>query len=391
MRTRYPLIGMIAAGSLLLGGCLGSSDSSSGGGGNDDPPGDVQVRTQQFDAADGDDYVYFNLITEETLPLTAAQAEASDEWHIAFRRDGIKLNGGTSGAGGVRGALVAAQDHFYNGSGEPNASVFTNASPASELNVLLEDFDEPASGDWITDSVTTVLSGPSSTDGGWYVYDRNTGHFLANPDNGWLLRSGEGNSYARMRMTDLVFDSRAGQGVESFTFAFDVQVPDTSQFTTQATFTGSIPAAGGDVCFDFDTDSNVDCTGTAWDLKIGFQGRDFYLRSNSGISGDGNGGAFGPFAWDELSGFTSATTAPNGTSLIGLYQSDSSGGVFSQHGWYAYNLTGQHRLWPNYRVYLIDTDRNDDEAPRFALQVVNYYAGTGASGHPQIRWRDAGH
>ncbi|MCC5808763.1 MAG: HmuY family protein [Ectothiorhodospiraceae bacterium] len=388
MKTGKGLTAITAASALLLAGCFGSSSSSSsgGGGGGDNPP-DGEVQTRQFDASDADDYVYFDLVNEELLELTDEQALESDAWHIAFRRNYLKLNGGTSGPGSVRGALVAAQEHFYESNGEPNPSVFLNASPESELNPLLDDFDEPANSDWINDSITTVLSGPSSTDGGWYIYEGATGHFLANPDNGWLLRSGEGNSYARMRMTDLVFHSRSGNGVESFTFEFDVQVPDTSQFTTEATFTGSIPGSGGDVCFDFDTDATVDCTGTAWDLKIGFQGRDFYLRSNGGVSGDGDGAAFGPFPWSELSAFTSATTEPGGTSIAGLYVPDSSGGVFDAHEWYGYNLSGQHRLWPNYRVYLVDTDSADDASPRFALQLINYYTATGASGHPQIRWR----
>src|SRR5690606_20171053 len=138
----------------------------------------------------------------------------------------------------------------------------------------------PLPANWISDSIVTLLRGPSSVDGGWYLYNGGNGIMTANPDNGWLLRSGEGNSYARMRATDIYFRTRANVGVENFTFEFDVQVPGTEQFTTSATFTGTLPPEGGEACFDFDTDATVACTGTAWDLKIGFAGRDFYLRSN---------------------------------------------------------------------------------------------------------------
>ena len=379
MKLMYRYVLAVLAASALLAGCGGASTTQ------DAEPQEKNYSERQLDASDNTDYVYINLDTNTELSLTAEQAASSTDWHVAFRRFSVQLNGGASGPGAVAGAIADAQTDFYDAGGDPLVSVFTNATPESELSAFEATLAAP--GSWATDSVVTQLRGTSSTDGGWYLYNPMNGVMSANTENGWLIRSGEGNSYARMRAQELTFATRSGNGVESFEFAFDVQVPGTDQLTGSATFSGSIPPAGGEVCFDFDADANVACSGTLWDVKIAFFGRDFYLRSNGGVSGEGAGAVFGPFEWDELSAWTSATIEPSGSSVVARYQEDVTSGIFDESSWYAYNLTGAHRLWPNYAVYLIDTNQADDAAPQYALQITGYYDATGASGYPRLRWR----
>ena len=379
MKLMYRYVLAVLAASALLAGCGGASTTQ------DAEPQEQNYSERQLDASDNTDYVYINLDTNTELSLTAEQAASSTDWHVAFRRFSVQLNGGASGPGAVAGAIADAQTDFYDAGGDPLVSVFTNATPESELSAFEATLAAP--GSWATDSVVTQLRGTSSTDGGWYLYNPMNGVMSANTENGWLIRSGEGNSYARMRAQELTFATRSGNGVESFEFAFDVQVPGTDQLTGSATFSGSIPPAGGEVCFDFDADANVACSGTLWDVKIAFFGRDFYLRSNGGVSGEGAGAVFGPFEWDELSAWTSATIEPSGSSVVARYQEDVTSGIFDESSWYAYNLTGAHRLWPNYAVYLIDTNQADDAAPQYALQITGYYDATGASGYPRLRWR----
>ena len=379
MKLMYRYVLAVLAASALLAGCGGASTTQ------DAKPQEKNYSERQLDASDNTDYVYINLDTNTELSLTAEQAASSTDWHVAFRRFSVQLNGGASGPGAVAGAIADAQTDFYDAGGDPLVSVFTNATPESELSAFEATLAAP--GSWATDSVVTQLRGTSSTDGGWYLYNPMNGVMSANTENGWLIRSGEGNSYARMRAQELTFATRSGNGVESFEFAFDVQAPGTDQLTGSATFSGSIPPAGGEVCFDFDADANVACSGTLWDVKIAFFGRDFYLRSNGGVSGEGAGAVFGPFEWDELSAWTSATIEPSGSSVVARYQEDVTSGIFDESSWYAYNLTGAHRLWPNYAVYLIDTNQADDAAPQYALQITGYYDATGASGYPRLRWR----
>ncbi|MCR9092212.1 MAG: hypothetical protein NXI11_12730, partial [Proteobacteria bacterium] len=85
--------------------------------------------------------------------------------------------------------------------------------------------------------------------------------------------------------------------------------------------------------------------------------------------------------------YASATIDPSAQSTVGMYQPDTSSPIFATSDRYAYNLQGQRQLWPNYRVYLIDSDPADDTAARFAVQFIDYYDDIGTSGNPSIRWR----
>lgn len=372
----------VAIASVLLSACGGGSsndisDSDNNSSGNGLPD---NVSARQINASSHDTATYLNLETGEVLALTEEEAAASSDWHLAFKRNNIQLNSGASGPGQVVGAVAADQADFYTSDGEPNASVFLNATADSELEHLLAPKSEPSS--WTGDAVVSQFGDD------WYVY--NSGNITANSENGWLVRSAEGDSYARMQVTGIDFPTRTmpPEGVKSFQIDFDVQPAAQATFTGTATFTGSIPGTGGDVCFDFDSDATVGCDTATWDVKLGFDAasRDFYLRTNSGPSGGGDGGAFGPFEWTELETYTNATVSDGGQDITHHYEADSSGGIFTNSLWYAYSLQGNHKLWPNYRVYLIDTDSSDDASPIYAMQVTGYYNDSGESGHPAIRW-----
>lgn len=370
----------VAIASALLTACGGGSsndisDSNDNSGGNGLPD---NVSAQQINASSSDAAAYLNLETGSVMTMTDEEAAASSDWHLAFKRNNIQLNSGASGPGQVAGAVAADQADFYTSTGEPNSSVFLNATADSELEHLLAPMSEPSS--WTGDAVVSQFGND------WYVY--NSGNITANPDNGWLVRSAEGNSYARMQVNGIDFPTRAvpPEGVKSFQIDFDVQPAAQATFTGTATFTGSIPGTGGELCFDFDSDATVGCDTATWDVKLGFVDRDFYLRTNSGPSGEGDGGAFGPFEWTELETYTNATISDGGQDITHHYEADSSGGIFTNSLWYAYSLQGNHKLWPNYRVYLIDTDSTDDASPIYAMQVTGYYNDSGDSGYPAIRW-----
>lgn len=356
-----------------LAACGGSDNSLTDGGGgtgggNEDGPQQrvVDARTET---------VYLNLDTGETT--------ASDEtWHLAFNRTNVMVNGGASGDGEVASAIGDPQDAFYASNGEPDLNVFLNASAEAMLPSLQAGFAEPSA--WETDNPVSAFGDMYD----WSVYDPATGVIQALPDVGYLVRSASGNSYARMRVAEFNFPTRSGGGIESFRMEFQVQAAGTEQLAGPTlVFETPDDFDGMQACFDFDQNSVVACgANTDWDVQVGFSGRDWFLRSNSGPSGSGSGGALGPIAWDELSGYTSATTAADGTSLVRAYAQDATGGTFTDFSWYAYNLQGQHRLWPNYRVYLINTDTSNPDAPVYSLQITGYYGSDGQSGQPVVRW-----
>lgn len=155
-------------------------------------------------------------------------------------------------------------------------------------------------------------------------------------------------------------------------------------------------------CFDFvngvqGEDAQCD-TGNQWGL-IADNGQSPTLWTNGGVTNpQANGAGFGFFSWDELKTWNSATSNPTGTDISILYNKDSASGIFSaaidQNSWFAYNLAGMHRIYPNFNVYLITTDSSLGYAPdttaTFALQITGYYGGpTGTqSGQLSLRWID---
>lgn len=134
-----------------------------------------------------------------------------------------------------------------------------------------------------------------------------------------------------------------------------------------------VPATGV-VRVDLDAPAVVtDDDATDWELAFG--GYDVF--TNSGVSGEGTGGAFGPlgpttFLLDE---------APEVPFLL----EDRTGGAFLR--WYAYEGT-IHALWSRFHVYGI---RRDDQL--FKLQILNYYGevqGAPVSAIYQLRWAAVG-
>ncbi|OVZ64761.1 hypothetical protein CDO44_00690 [Pigmentiphaga sp. NML080357] len=184
----------------------------------------------------------------------------------------------------------------------------------------------------------------------------------------------------------------------------------TSKFTQSGEWKFTLPAAGGSICYDFDTKTEVAaCSGTAWDLKVSSGGRSATLWTNSGVSGSGKGGAFGgPFdhTWTELRTYLDATVDPaSGSSLpAAVYAADTAASVFTgtndiQSAAFEYDVAGDHRLYPNFRVFLITTNSSATTGGAgtppvttgpnvFALQVTGYYGGAAGttSGYPSIRW-----
>jgi hypothetical protein len=101
-------------------------------------------------------------------------------------------------------------------------------------------------------------------------------------------------------------------------------------------------------------DANEADTAGSWDLK--FDGLEIF--TNSGPSGPGQGGAFGPD--DELN------LLFEGAPEVPFLREDEPGGAFL--GWYAYD--GQsHGLWSRFHTYALRaTDGNS-----FKVQIVSYY------------------
>ena len=361
----------------------------------DPPPGDPPPSAQppadsfssiELDATAGgfgaqpDDpvnkYTYFNLDSGQTVALTDTEADSSLDWHIAFKRTKVKLNGGSSGPGNVEGTVADSQDDFYQANGTVNNSVFLNATAEGELPA----FQQVASSAGLIfeeDSNTPAIKGDGSSDG-WWLYNSQNHSITANNDAWWLIKSAKGDSYAKTHVTGIE------QANKQITLEMFVQGKDDSVFsTTPVSWTADIGAAGGSKCYDFDDAAQVDCTGIgagSWDIMVEISGFDWNIWSNSTVHGFGNGKAFGKIENADIGNYVSATMTSTGTDIVDHYAADGSG-AFLHNTWYAYGLQGNHKLWPNYRVYAIDTG-----TAKYKLQLVSFYNSGGVSGHITLRY-----
>lgn len=365
---RLSWLAVVAAG-LMMVGCGGDDDSGNDSDGNTDTStpdqgGNEAFQSAQINAASHDTWVYFNLEQGATV-------SQQDNWHLALKRTEIKLNGGVSGSGKVAGALLDAQDEFYV-DGEASSSVFTNADADIEAQALAASHDL-SSIEWVSDSHRTAMQD-------WYVYNPTTHQISAPQQSGWLVRHADGETYSKVRITELDYST--------VSISYTSQAAGTQQFAeTENTLTATLEQGSTEACIDFDGASAVDCANADWEwrFEIDMANRAINLWTNGGVHGNGNAGVLGPISSEELAGYTSATSS-NGQDISRLYASDSSESIFSQHSWYAYGLTGQHKLWPNFRTYAISTNKDDASAPVYAVQVSNYYS-LGDSGSPELRFR----
>lgn len=389
MNNARTLLGL-AVSAALLAGCGGSDNSLESSNENDQ---NDQFSRKVVDATSDDKAVYLNLDTGKVLRLTEEEASNSSAWHLSFKRDAIQVNNGAVGGGDVKGAVLEPQDKFYTDSGEPRFDLLKQAANNDSKKAAVT-ATYPAPDQWYGGEVTNRFGDK------WYTYDRTTHAVVEDSSVGWLVRSAEGNSYARMRVKELKFDPAQGATGNKFNIEFDVQPEGTEQFTNNGImFSG--PLSQQETCFDFDegitegegsgAGGTVDCeTSELWDIKLVFDvdARSLELRTNSGASGDGDGGALGEFTWDELKAYGKATEEPvSGQQIAGLYAPDASG-VFNVKSWYAYDQA-DHLLRPNFRVYAIDTDSTDAAAPVYAVQIAGYYGDDTESGQPIVRWTEA--
>ena len=168
-----------------------------------------------------------------------------------------------------------------------------------------------------------------------------------------------------------------------------------ADFSKTATWTVTNFSPDAISCYDFDAQVAGDCSDDKWDIKLENQERGIKLWSNSGDSGEGDGGVFGLMDWSDLAKYKNATQDPDTDRDIAMhYNADRSGGIFDQQPWFEYNLNGKHQLYPNNRVYLITSDTissavdSSVQQPIYAMQIINYYSDAGASGHLTVRWID---
>ncbi len=192
------------------------------------------IRTATVDARSG--WAYFDLGSGTTSSETGT-------WQLAFNRYNVKTNSGVSGSGTVGAFVGSTPAGLYDANNAPVDSAFTAATPESMAAQLVATQAEPAAAaNWVRDSASSSLAPaaegtyPAPLDYGWYRYFSTAdsavaaglpavAHVMqANPDRGTLVRSGEGNSYARMRLSEIRYaDPAVATSQQTWTVQFEVQ------------------------------------------------------------------------------------------------------------------------------------------------------------------------
>ncbi|MGO2671623.1 MAG: HmuY family protein [Psychrobacter celer] len=187
-----------------------------------------QVQTQTINATSNDDWVYVDLKTGQS------STDKDSTWQIGFKRNDVILNGGDSGSGKIGGYLAATPAGYYDAKDEPIVSQFITDGSAATLADLTStaDYDKPLSArSWVIDSKGSDLN-PAYTgnfpnlDFGWYTYNGMTHQLNAKPldsAQGALIRSAEGNSYARMRLDKINYPDSTATTATSWEFKLDIQ------------------------------------------------------------------------------------------------------------------------------------------------------------------------
>lgn len=331
----------------------GNSTDDNDTGGSSDGTGTVRI-----DASAG--WAYLSL-------AGGSAVTASDDWDLAFSRTSVRVNPDRATS-----ALIVEQADFYDNNEDPIANVFTNATANSELEHLLANHDLEAFS-YEAESRDAAIGRDGAN---FYDYDFATHVVSANDDAWWVLRSAEGDSFAKLNVTRVEYAA----GSLELDADFFVQGSTDSTYAGTAVEWSATVADGEQSCYDFDNDATVDCaTSSDWDIKLVVDGHSFLLLTNGGVSGGGDAGVYGALT------STEATAETDGSALSSYaFAEDKGANALTEHSWYAYNLTGQHGIWPNFRVYGI---RNTDSEAVTLVQLINYYDDADNSGHITVRYK----
>ena len=216
---------------------------------------------------------YFSFAKGDFVNLTAEQAESSLDWDIAFNRYYVKTNSGTSGKG--KGGL------FDSGAATFDAATVNADSEFVEddsLNIMT------TMGSFAKESYNPGVECEGSNSWAWYKYKEGNWYYNHNI---FVVRTADGESYAKITF-DTYKDALNNSGHIQFRYKYE----EGDRLPSQRELTVSVMKQKWNY-FSFSKGEFLDITdeeamaSSEWDFAIDR----FYIRTNSGTSGNGKGGA----------------------------------------------------------------------------------------------------
>ncbi len=341
----------------LLSSVMGCGEDNPTGSNTPPPPDNTATSTWNetggywstvVNASDYDSFMHFSFATKDTVSGVTSKP-AADLWDIAFRREVVKLNGGTSTSN--NGDVVGADLGTVN---------FDDVTIADTSGVT-----------WVADFIDYFIDE-------WYQYNPIT-HQLTTTRYVYSMLDASGHHYVKFQVDSMVNAAQPpDMGTVWLTYYYQPDVD--SRSLPGPTSEASINVGPGTGYFDFSTGTQVTPAdpSNSVDWDIAFYAYD--LMQNSGPSGTGGCAAF--LAWTELvdpTDIDAFVMQPSGAPLF----PDIPGSVMTE--WYDYN--GQtHQLTSKSNVYLVKTGQLV-----YKLRIESYYANIGGvptSGYYTFIWAE---
>jgi len=356
----FKLFALLAVLLALLAGCSNDDKGNNPGPQNTnsttwDEAGQYWKAILNADGSSGN-YAYYSFTTRDVVTLTDAEAKASSNWHIAFKKSYIKTNGGFSGPGDVKAVDLTA-------AGVVGDNQFAEATAAKLASL--------EAGDWMSDAYDFAL------DSLWN-YNPIT-HQLTPKRYVYVLSDAAGN-YVKFQLLDVLAGQappQQGQMVLKYTYQ-----PVAASLDLSGSYDVDTIDQENGFYFDFSSGQVVTpgdpANSTDWDIRI--YAYDVYL--NGSIFGIGQAAAF-PI-YDGLQDRTDFD-AVNNVNQFGppRWVNDEMQSAFTVSDWYNYNFS-THQLTSKRHTYVVQTGGKN-----YKVEIVSYYdPDTQASGTYTINWAE---
>ena len=299
---------------------------------------------------------YVNL--DHGAVVTPADPGTSTDWHMAFRRFSIRLNGGVAGPGSVSGLNLG---NNANMSGE-EVTAMTEQDGIAAFQAVT-DGHIPTSSSFMVDG---LAPDPGAS---WFRFDFRSGGLVANPGAAWKLRESSGRGFGIFRVTALEMEGERPVGA---TFEFRRHAPGG---TLGGAETLSADLRRGPVFFSLADGPAMSPAGCAWDLAV-TPGLSIEVNADCGA---------GTFPLDVTEDFTAllqAGDAPEYGGFLSTISGAFPATVDDASGFFWYNIQENSRMWPTYNVFLVQADQHV-----YKVQITDYYDAGGNSGHPTLRYQ----
>ncbi len=321
------------------------------------PPEVFEEGVLSIDASSPGGFAYARLGNPGSA-VTPSDPDSSTDWHMAFRRFSIRLNGGVAGPGSVAGfnlennADLAAEQ----------VAALTEADGQAAFEAVGE-ADVPAAASFAEDG---LAPDPGAS---WFRFDPRTRNIVANPGAAWKLRESSQRGYALFRVSEIEMQGQRPIGV-----SVEYRRHDPSG-SLGAAATVALDLRTGPAFLGFAQGAAASPAGCAWDLGVT---PDFAIRVNA----DCGAGTFPLDAGQDFAAETSAGDAPDYGGFLATVSGAFPSTVDDAGGFFWYNIRENSRMWPTYNVFLVRADERV-----YKVQIIDYYDAGGDSGHPKLRYR----